>query len=154
MQTGRVHWKVKAGTGCTEDWQQNTRALSWSQLSNTLISDFWYESCERTSFCLLFLKKKKKGRKKELHSEITRIPRQSLKGFFFFFKETFRDMADQCETQHSNEEGTRGPCVKFHRRHRIITYTQVVLGTPVSFLTSSKGSCKVAQKETTSLQDN
>lgn len=84
MQTGRVHWKVKAGTGCTEDWQQNTRALSWSQLSNTLISDFWYESCERTSFCLLFLKKKKKGRKKELHSEITRIPRQSLKGFFFF----------------------------------------------------------------------
>ena len=61
----------------------------WSQTSG-------HESCERASFCLLFLKKRK-SRKKELHSEITRIPTQPLK-IFVFFKKSFRDMADQCET--------------------------------------------------------
>lgn len=30
METGRVHWKVEAGTRCTKDCQQNTRALRWN----------------------------------------------------------------------------------------------------------------------------
>jgi hypothetical protein len=114
METGRVHWKVKAGTGCTEDCQQNTRALGWSQLSNTLISDFWYESCERTSFCLLFLKKKKKkGQKKRATLRNNKNSQTVPEDFFFSLKKPSEIWPTNVRLSIQMRKEQEGPALNF-----------------------------------------